>query len=310
MLEIPLEKLKAIIAATTFASGGEASEMQYGYLWADSFPNAEKFWRNFIVPFTNRVQPSIADPNQLIHVRAGTAAQLHDIGSFHYSIFYNFLLAQQALTTKHSSFFESFYTHLGSLCDSVEELLTKIYFLCLECNGTKSEVLEKLSREDFLALAGTWYDEHYPNVYEHYLRVGKPPPMRLPMRSSVLEEYFGKSAPWKNYKRLSQKIREYRNVIVHNYQIAFILFGNGVSYVPKKEKIRDYKKWNQVFAGAGDLATFERDFIRRELQMERDLDEITGSLNALWEKPLADMEQLLFTDHNEKLLEKYDLKFV
>lgn len=310
MLEISVDKLKAIIAATTFASGGEASEMQYGYLLADQFPNAEKFWRYFIVPFTNRIQPGLTDLNQLIHVRANTAAELHDIGSFHYSIFYNFLLAQQALTTKHSSFFESFYTHLGSLCDSVEELLIKIYLLSLECTDTHSETLEKLTKEDFLTLASEWYDLNYHNVYQHYLSVGKPPPLRLPMRSSVLEEYFGKSAPWKNYKRLSQRIREYRNVIVHNYQIAFIHYGNGISYIPKKERIHDYKKWNQVFAGAADPKTFERDFIRRELQMMRDLEEVTKSLNELWKKPIFDMEKLLYTDRNEKLLAKYYLKFV
>ncbi len=250
MLEISLDNLNAFTSKVSFASSGEASEIQYGYLWADSFPNAEKFWSRIIVPFTNRLQPGITDPNQLIHVRAGTTTDLHDIGSFHYSIFYNFLLAHQALLTKHASFFESFYTHLGSLCDSVEEWLMKLYFLMVECTNSHSRVLEKLDKEAFLVLAAEWYDTNYSNVYQHYLSKGKPPPFHLPARASVLEEYFEKDPAWKNYKKLSQKLREYRNVIVHNYKIASIYFGNGVSYVPKKEKIHQYKKWNQVFTGA------------------------------------------------------------
>lgn len=308
-MKVPYDDLKKLIEASSYGLSGDASERQHGYILADCFPNSEKFWKHFIVPFTNRINLGNIDPSQIIHVREGTSKDLHDIGSFHYSIFYNLLLAHLALTTKHSSYFESFYTHLGSICDSVEEFLIKVYFIIQECEKTKSEVLEKLSKESFLQLAGEWYDENYNKVYEYYLSVGKPPPIRLPMRSSVLEEYFKKSIDWKNYKRFSQKIREYRNVIVHNFQIAFILFPNGVSYVPKKECIGKYKKWDDVFTGAKDPNKFKQDFIQRELQMTHDLKDMMIILNNLWEKPITDMSKLFFIDKNQILLAKYNLSF-
>ena len=130
------------------------------------------------------------------------------------------------------------------------------------------------------------------------------------MRSSVLEEYFGKIPAWKSYKRFSQKIREYRNVIVHNYQIAFVQFPNGISYVPKKENIKKYKKWNEVFTGANDLEIFQRDFINRDEQMTQDLHDMMISLNNLWVKPIEDMFELMFTEKNKILLAKYDISFI
>ena len=309
-MQVTFEKLNNLIASSSYRFNGEDSEKTYGHLLNTVFPNSEIFWRQFIVPFTNRLDDTFKDTPNSIHPRAETSKDLHDIGSFHYSIFYNFVLAHLGLNTKHPSYFESFYTHLGSICDSAEEFLMKLYFIILECKSTKSEILEKLSKEDFLKLASVWYDENYEKVYEHYLSVGKPPPIRLPRRSSVLEEYFEKSNELKEYKRLSQKIREYRNVIVHNYQIAGVLFPNGIFYVPKKEKIGKYKKWDEVFTGAADPKLFETDFVNRDDQMAHDMNAMMLVLQDLWNKPISDMNRLLLVERNEILLTKYDITFV
>ncbi len=308
-MKIQFDNLIKFIESASYSKNGESNERLHGAILAQAFPNSEKFWKYFIVPLTNRLDTTITNPHIAIQTRPGTSTDLHDIGSFHYSLFYNFLLAQLSLTTKHPSYFESFYTHLGSICDSAEELLIKIYLLIHECSNTHSDILEKLSKVDFLVIAGKWYDENYQNVYDHYLSIGKPPPMKLPMRSSVLEEYFGRLPAWKNYKRLSQKIKEYRNVIVHNYQIAFIQFPNGISYVPKKENIKKYKKWNEVFIGANDPNVFQRDFVNREEQMTQDIFDMMTALNGLWEKPIEDMTLLMFTEKNQILLSKYDISF-
>ena len=306
-MQIIFSKLTELIESSSYGANGEDNERLHGHLLANLFPNSEIFWKHFIVPLTNRLDTSVTNPRMSIQVRPNTSKDLHDIGSFHYSIFYNFLLAHLGLTTKHPSYFESFYTHLGSICDSAEEFLIKLYFIILECRGLKSETLEKLSKEDFLQIAEKWYNEYYEKVYEHYLSVGKPPPLKLPTRASVLEEYFGKNPAWKNYKRFSQKVKEYRNVIVHNYQIAFIQFPDGISYVPKKEKIKDYKKWNDVFIGAFDQKIFERDFINRETQMVQDIQDMMIVLNNLWVKPIEDMSTLFFIEKNNVLLTKYDI---
>jgi hypothetical protein len=309
-MKITLEKFNEIIALSSYGFNGADTERTYGYILADAFPNSESFWKQFIVPLTNRLDEAFIDQSALINPRFGTSNELHEIGSFHYSIFHNFIYAHLALSNKHPSYFENFYTHLGSVCDSAEEFLMKLYFVILECKSIKSEILEKLSKEEFIKIAEEWYDENYEKVYEHYLCKGKPPPMKIPKRASVLKEYFVNSHAWQDYSKFSQRIREYRNVIVHNYQIAFVHFPDGVSYVPKKEKISLYKKWNEVFLGAQNPEKFKNHFVSREVQMAQDIHELKLVLQNLWEKPIKDMTELLLIEQNKTLLAKYDLSFI
>jgi hypothetical protein len=309
-MKIELEKLKKKIESCSYKSNGAQPEQEFDYVVKELFPNSEIFWKKFIVPFTNRIDETITHESLAIHPRTEISKDLREIGSFHYSIFHNLVYAYLAFERKHASHFENFYTHLGSVCDSVEEFLLKLYLLNLECNNIKSKILEKLPKNEFLQIASQWYDENYEKVYEHYLNNGKPPPLRIPMRTSVLEEYFGKSKDWKEYKKFSQKIREYRNVIVHNYQIAFIQDQHGTHHVPKKEKIRNYKRWNDVFTGAADPKKFHDDFIIREVQMIQDLQNMMLVLQELWKKPITDMDNLFLIGKNEILLSKYCLTLI
>ncbi len=310
-MQIEISKLKEIISHTSFKKHGHVKEKNFGHILATSFPNCEFFWKNFIVPFTNRLDNSIFDDDDKLKIdpRENTSADFHEIGSYHYSIFLNFLYAYNALEEKQISFFENFYTHLGSVCDSVEEFLTKIYFIILECTNQQTVILQKLTKDGFLKIADGWYDKYYDSAFEHYLSKGKPPPIKLPSRQNILDEYLHGFADWKEYKRISRLVREYRNVIVHNYQIAYIPH-DGKSYVPKKEKIQQYKKWRTVGNSVGNQPNFDRDFIVRELQMNQDIEELQKVLNRLWVRPIVDMNKLLFIQKNDRLLLKYDLSFV
>ena len=119
-MQIQYDNLIEFIESSSYSRNGESNERLHGALLAKAFPNSERFCKYLIVPLTNRLDSRITNPHIAIQTRPGTSADLHDIGSFHYSIFYNFLLAHLGLTTRHPSYFESFYTHLGSICDSTE----------------------------------------------------------------------------------------------------------------------------------------------------------------------------------------------
>lgn len=171
----------------------------------------------------------------------------------------------------------------------------------------KSPILQGLTKQDFIKFAEQWYDNHYPRVYEDYLRKGKPSPIKLPSKKYILDEYFKENQNWNEYKRYSQKLREYRNVIVHDIQIGKLIGPGGILLVPKKEKILNYRKWADIFEAQQDIKRLKNDFIAMKEQMILDIGNLEIIFNKLWEKPINDLKKLMFQDKNEILLRKYNL---
>lgn len=305
--KISLSKIDDIISKTHFANDGDSYERLYWTFFKERFPNCETFWRYFVVPLTKRIEVEIKDPNERIRSREGISEDIKDIASFHYSMFLNLIYSYDHLQNFRLSSFEDFYTHLASACDLAEEFLLKAYLLILECTDQKSEILQELKKEDFLKISERWYDDNYSKVYEDYLKKGKSATIKLPSRKNVLDEYFEDQEDWREYQRYSQKIREYRNIIVHDIQIGKIITIGGIPLVPKKEKIQDYKKWSYVFVAQQDIQKLKNDFINMKEQMILDIGNLEIILNKLWNKPIKDLRNLFFKDKNEILLEKYNI---
>lgn len=305
--KIALNTLEDIISKTYFLNDGDRFERTYWTFFKERFPNCETFWRYFVVPITKRIEIESKDPNERIRTREGVAEDVRDVASFHYSMFLNLIYSYDYLQNFRLSSFEDFYTHLGSACDLAEDFLLKTYLLILECKSEKSKILQQLEKNDFLKLAENWYDHNYSKVYEDYLKKGKPVPIKLPSRQDILDEYFSASENWEKYKGHTQKIREYRNIIVHNVQIGKFTTPDGIAFVPKKEKIQNYKKWSDVFAALQDIQKLRNDFINMKEQMILDIGNLEIILNNLWAKPIDDMGKLLYKDKNELLLNKYNI---
>lgn len=298
-LQTTSQSLLILTNTFTYKSIGDKYEIIYGDTVIDNFKNSEVFWQKFITPITKRVDTAIINPNDRIRPRQNISLDLQELSSIHYSVFLNLVYAGQCLATKHLSYFENFYAHLGSACDLAEEFLTQLYFISLACEEKETEILEKLSKGKFLDIAKQWYDKYYASTYQHYLSKGKAAPIKLISRSNILDEYFSNSKEWKEYCNTALQIRTYRNVVVHNTQIASIWVGSQV-FVPKKKRIQDYKKWHQVFSVKQDR--FPHDFIERDQQMQNDFIELKEKLNSIWEKPLEHFSKLLYFDKNSKLL--------
>ena len=307
-MEIRFSLLEEIVSESSYKVNGSETEKNHGKILEALFPNSEIFWKKFIVPLTHRIDSSISDYHKSITPRNGVAENLREIGSFHYSILHNFIYAQASLHFKQPSYFENFYTHLGTICDCVEEFLIHVYYILLECENKKSQILQHCTKEDFIEIAKTWYDENYSKLFDVYLSKGKNTRITLPTKFFVLDEYFGGLKEWKEYKTYSNKIRQYRNVIVHNYTLAFIIDSQGQHYVPKKEKISEYRRWTDPDKAVNNPALLQSDFVLRDKQMVEDLDQMKLVLQNLWKKPISDMNQLFYIDKNESLLKKYNLR--
>ncbi|MBL7903101.1 MAG: hypothetical protein JNK73_13980 [Bacteroidia bacterium] len=304
-LTIQTEKLLDKVRAYSFRSNGDSNEREFGHLITDNFPNIEMFWKHFVTPLTNRINENVALEIDKTYPRAAIDNSIKDLAAIHYSVYLNLIYAADCLTFNRTSAFENFYTNLGSVCDLTEEFFTQIYFLKLECTNSKSEVVEYLSKTKFMKIAGDWYDTYYKTTYTYYLQRGKHHAPKFISRVNILDEYFGKDKGWKEFKTYMSQIRQYRNVIVHNSQIGSILHDRK-RYVPKKDKIGDYKKWHEVFATKNDR--FKHDFVNVEDLMNNDFIEIKKRLNDLWSKPQDEFFKLFYTDKNNLLLNKYSLR--
>ena len=305
-MQIELTKLQGLVSKSGYKINGASTEKIYADYLSKDFPNSELYWKLLIVPATNRI---LTDNSQddITAVRHGVSQELRDIGSYHYSIFLNLVNAHKTLENRQLSSFEQFYFYLGVTCDLVEEFLQRVYFLILDCNSLKSQIIDELTKYEFLQYAEKWYDKNYSTLHEHYFSKGKPNPIRIPNRKYVLDEYFGKYEPWNNYKTVSQRIRSYRNIITHHHKLAFLQDENGNLYIPKHDSLPKYKRWVDVEKVSQESTLIPPEFILITSQISEDLGQIKAALQNLWEKPIRDLTDLLYKSRNQKLLAKYNL---
>lgn len=307
--QISTTELQHRIEQVTFGSDGDTWERQYWPLFKERFPRLERFWQCCIVPVSERIERDLDDP--LRYRRRSVTGDIWQIAYLHYSAFLHLVYGYERLRQGHEPWaFVEFYAHMGSVCDLVEDFLIKVHLLVLACRGAQSKLLTELSREAFLDLAGKWYDRNYSQLHEHYLAKGKGKPVHLPARPSLVAEYLGPKDPrWCAYRDYSVTLRQYRNFVVHDVALGTIVSAGGLRLVPKKEKLSKYKKLDSVFAAASDIQRQKTDFIMMEEQMVADFAELQSVLDSVWERPLADVADLLFKERNAIILEKYALAF-
>ncbi len=304
---VSVRKLRKTLSGMHFADEGDRTEQQYWPILKNRFPNCERFWRELVLPVTKRIELPPGDPDR-IRRREGVSEDVWTLSYLNYSFFLHLAAAYDHLRIPLNSSVGDFYTHLGSTCDLAEEFLQNAYFIVAECRSQAITTLQKLSKEDFVELAGHWYDEHYPNLYEYYLKHGKgKPSIELPKRAYVIDEYLYGETSWKKYKSFSGPLRTYRNRIVHDVAMGNVIVGN-VHLVPRKKRIASYRKLQDVFDAAKVPPTLKQDFVVREDQMRNDFHTLQELLNALWEKPIGDLAKLLYEDRSSILLAKYNLR--
>lgn len=157
-----------------------------------------------------------------------------------------------------------------------------------------------------MKIAAHWYEKNYQTLFENYFSKGKANPIRIPNRKYLLDEYFKEFPAWLMYKNVSEEIRNYRNVISHHHKLAFLQDEMGNLYIPKRNVISRYKRWIDVENVSGK-SKIPDDFILIKLQIENSLAQIKSTLQSLWEKPIHDLNKLLYIDRNSKILSKYNL---
>jgi hypothetical protein len=278
------------IKKTYFANDGDYYEKSYFPLLKDRFPNCEDFWRHFVVPVTRRMEANVTDQRKRTLPREHISEDVLDLASLHYSMFMHLVCAYDHVMSPRLSSFEDFYTHLTAACDLAEDFLLGTYLLALECVGGRSGVSQLARRDESHTMA--------ENPSEALPSKTVPTPTGIPGRQGVLDEYFGGSEDWKEYRIHARKVREYRDAITRNFQIGRVIVAGDIVLVPRKEHIQDYRKWPSVFLAAEDASRLQGHFIDMKEQV---------MLNKLWQRPISDMKRLFFDDNNAVILGKYQI---
>lgn len=301
-----LGDLRRMVEELHLATDGDGNERNFWPAINEHFPNYETFWRYVVVPTTKRIEQPVGTDGRHER-RAGIAEDLWLITYINYSVFLNLVGAFEHLAQPLMLSLGNFYTHLASACDLAEEFLLRVHLLICECRGEPVPELAPDSKDEFLKKLDAWYEREYARAYEIYHRKGRDMLVRVGPREKLLCRYFERQdAAWKEYKRFSQPIREYRNKVVHDIQLATIRVGR-INLMPRIEKIRNYAQPKDLQSALTQPDVIKRDFVVREEQMFSDFRTFKERLNALWEKPTADLRELLYEAGNPALLAKNNL---
>ncbi|MBL7824486.1 MAG: hypothetical protein JNK69_13845 [Saprospiraceae bacterium] len=309
-LQINKLDLEYKTSSFSFEINGDRNEIKYFQYSKEKFSNSEFFWKRFITPLTDRF-PDYSG----IDIRNNVDPRVKHLVSIHYSIFINLAYAHLCLDVKgrQDSYFENFYTHLCSVCDLTEEFLFQIYTIIYEIENNQAYQLKKMTLIDYIKYCIKIYRNDYNKLYNIHLQNGKNQRVKIIPSADILYEYFKPSKldsynkAYKDYKRISNPIREYRNVIVHNILVGSCQDEAGNDYVPNKYKISEYKWWHKIREkiDINDL----KDFVLKEYKMKNDLLELETILQKLWSKPIEDFDTLLYRDQNPYFLKLFDIEF-
>jgi hypothetical protein len=293
----------------TFESAGDRFEQDFGRYVLDEFPNCQRFWQVFVVPLTQRMTSSPDDNPDWIRFREGLPESLEDIAMAHYSMFFNLFCAHLHAEAQELYSFEDVYVRLATACDLADAVVEKWYAMLVRCRGAESKILTKLSRIEFMEIAANIYDKEYADIYKHYLSKGRFYRFEVPRARHLLQEYLGNEDWWAEFERERQRIRTYRNRIVHNVRIGRILEAGDTYLVPKPECIGEYRTWRDVEKVAGDSDLKKRDFAMMWDQAPTDIFRIESLLNTVWDRLIEDFLKEFYCEERSALRESFDIEF-
>lgn len=306
-MEINTDELQQKLSLCSYKVNGDPYEQSYGHYLESFFPNCEKVWRKLVVPMTQRIELPDDKP-EVIGFRQRIDPKIINLSNIHYSLSMNLFYSHIHLERKMESSVEDIFTHLGTSCDLAESFLENWYILLLQCQGKQSEQIQGLSEEEFITRAVDWYRQSYSTVYEYYYSKGKKYSIQVPTNHSIIEEYLAQDERKSKYFRQSlQRVRQYRNVVVHNIIVGKIILPDGKYYLPKAEKILDYKTWDKIRQVRSSMDTISRDFSEMWDVAFEEIKRLEEALNSVWEIFLKDFDLLFYDMSNRSLRSLYDI---
>jgi hypothetical protein len=310
-MQVNRRDFEEYLETADFNDCGDPFEQKLGHYLAETFPNCERFWQVFVVPTTQRVL-GYSSGRLLcggIYPRKGIRAVLQDIAAAHYSVFFNLAFAHMHLEDRRLYSHEDIYLHLGSACELADRVLGMWHLTRLKCHGEKSEVFSPLDWDEVVA-AAEGYREEYEDPTEYYLKHRRTQPIYLvPAEIHLVGEALGTLGYGGDYENIRNRIKAYRNAIVHDVRIGRCLTPEGKRLVPKLSKIHQYRTWRAVTKVVDNSDIVQRDFAEPFAQAAASIRKLEESLNEIWDKLIEDFLDEFYSDEGTALRELFKIKF-
>lgn len=293
----------------TFSNCGDDLERAYHERLNHYCPNIEVFWREFVVPLTNRIAPN--SQNNEIRFREGVDPFLQYIAAANYSLFVNLALARNALDAWNDMMAQdTVYGRLASACDVFEALIIKFHLLISECRSLPPRLISDLTKEEFLKLAADHYDENYPTLKEHYLSIGKKTPsIEIPSKGAIIDEFFNAHGIKVKYRKAASDIRTFRNPILHDVRLGMLQTRDGGLLIAKPEVLFKYKKWHEVEEAAKDSAAIQKNFSEAKALCTQLADNLLKTINDVYAVLLQLYRAELYSTSSPKMRDFFGLHF-
>jgi hypothetical protein len=253
----------------TIAKHGHSSETRFWNPYLKGrFPNYERFWREFIVPLTNRphntsLRKDISEPKE-------------QIAMAHYSTFYHLGMAYHLLNDLSKEygihdFYDKILFHMGAAIDRVEELCLAISILKDGLDLSN----DKMDEDDVIHAAKRFFKTRYSRAFKKWVEEHRPVSISIHTKDLSSRPSMTSLREVASFQTIARKIRHLRNIVTHNPHAWFI---PNSCKIPRPDKLNDYKLRTVILYHHDP-----NDFEPIDELLSRYLEELTEAINQLWQ---------------------------
>lgn len=273
---------------------GDSYEQMFGAT-LEGFPNYEKLWSLFVVPWTNRDLLPRTD-QRWIHSRSNVPPGIEEFTMAHYSVFRD--LIYYSVEKKRYGFesLRTIYTHFGHAVEMATLVACKILLLKEELGLLSLPVFQKKKPEelatDFTKFSSSDYSARFEELKDKQI------PILWTVQGTrpILRSIISNSKDQKKIMGYFQSVQEYRNKFIHSPLPGMIGIlkpdGQQIQYAIKKDRIAKYRLWTDVTHKFSDN---QDDFVPEVDLVDREFRDLKENLNTLWNYFIAEIEAMCKT---------------
>ena len=243
------------------------------------FPNYELFWREFVVPKTNRPYD--------IRTKEDTPLEEKKIIMINYGVLSNFESILYALRDLRN--WDIIYIRLASIVDQVEDILLKMYQL--KKPQTITPLKDQLCTEKITEISkdlNNKVNSKVGSILQDHFNTDITSISKSDILNKINDSPFQEA--YRNLKILADTIRPVRNKIIHSWPLTSIIKSGRINII-KKEYIKSGKDhkgnriddWQRILSQCKDDNTYQEEvFVDAEKQLKDDIKQLAFNVNKIW----------------------------
>lgn len=223
--------------------GGDPVEQNgcKNYHLHEKFSRYCEFWGRYVVP--NR------DPGDPSKLRPDIPVELEDLFNHHYGVFYHLVIAHRQIdqiqNPDSAVDIGDPLSHLSTAIDLTE----RVFVMAAQMQNGDDEFVTQLSDEEFYKKVCDFWKEQYSKDFGKWKRRYKPVSIRLHDLNYLFRKHVPDDENREAFVEIAQKVREYRNALIHNLPpLRIVHKESGQILIPKKKHLNRYAdgRWSSA----------------------------------------------------------------